>query len=116
MVLLLPSRVYVRVARAHGIVTVCDFRLVYEPRPPAVSFSASTEGSRSKRGNGSDYGRRCEKRRPKRHILLSVRAFVRLEAHRLQTGSSGYAAKAGLIREAIRLYSQQLTIILVTTA
>ena len=28
------------------------------------------------------------------HILLSLRAFVRLEAHRLQTGISGYAAKA----------------------
>jgi len=37
------------------------------------------------------------------HIVLSLRVFVRLEAHRLQTGISGYAAKAGLIREAIRL-------------
>jgi len=46
------------------------------------------------------------------HILLSVRAFVRLEAHRLQTGISSYAAKADLIREAIRLYLQKPTICL----
>ena len=50
------------------------------------------------------------------HILLSVRAFVRLEAHRLQTGISGYAAKANLIREAIRLYLQKPTIRLKATA
>ena len=50
------------------------------------------------------------------HILLSVRAFVRLEAHRLRTGISGYAAKANLIREAIRLYLQQPTINLGPTA
>ena len=48
--------------------------------------------------------------------LLSVRAFVRLEAHRLRTGISGYAAKANLIREAIRLYLQQPTINLGPTA
>ena len=50
------------------------------------------------------------------HILLSVRAFVRLEAHRLQTGISGYAAKANLVREAIRLYLQKPTIQLEPTA
>jgi len=50
------------------------------------------------------------------HIVLSERAFVRLEAHRLQTGISGYAAKAGLIREAIRLYLQKPTIVLRPTA
>jgi putative transposase len=50
------------------------------------------------------------------HILLSLRAFVRLEAHRLQTGISSYAAKASLIREAIRLYLRQPTITLEATA
>ena len=50
------------------------------------------------------------------HILLSLRAFVRLEAYRLQTGISGYAAKANLIREAIRLYLQKPTIQLEPTA
>jgi putative transposase len=50
------------------------------------------------------------------HILLSVRAFVRLEAHRLQTGRSGYATKWAIIREAIRLYLLQPTVILQPTA
>ncbi len=50
------------------------------------------------------------------HILLSLRAFVRLEAHRLQTGISGYAAKANIIREAVRLYLQKPTIHLEATA
>ncbi len=50
------------------------------------------------------------------HILLSLRAFVRLEAHRLRTGISGYAAKADLIREAIRLYLRQPSITLEATA
>lgn len=50
------------------------------------------------------------------HILLSVRAFVRLEAHRLRTGISGYAAKADIVREAIRLYLQKPTIQLAPTA
>ncbi len=50
------------------------------------------------------------------HILLSLRAFVRLEAHRLLTGISGYAAKADIIREALRLYLQKPTILLEATA
>jgi putative transposase len=50
------------------------------------------------------------------HIVLSLRAFVRLEAHRLQTGISGYAVKANLIREAIRLYLRQPSITLEATA
>ena len=50
------------------------------------------------------------------HIVLALRAFVRLEAHRWQTGISGYAAKASLIRDAIRLYLQRPTIILGPTA
>ena len=50
------------------------------------------------------------------HILLSLRAFVRLEAHRLQTGISGYAAKASIIREAIRQYLRQPSVTLEATA
>ncbi len=55
-------------------------------------------------------------RAQKCHVLLSLRAFVRLGAHRLRTGVSGYAAKAGLIREAIRLYLRQPSITLEATA
>jgi len=41
------------------------------------------------------------------HIVLSVRAFVRLEANRARTGRSWYAAKADIVREAIRAYLAQ---------
>lgn len=40
----------------------------------------------------------------KRHILLALRAFIRLETHRLRTGMSWYGAKLGIIRDAIRAY------------
>jgi len=38
------------------------------------------------------------------HILLSLRAFVRLEANRLATGISWYEAKLDIVRDAIRIY------------
>jgi putative transposase len=41
------------------------------------------------------------------HIQLALRAFVRLEAHWRQTGVSWYAAKADIIRTAIRAYLAQ---------
>jgi hypothetical protein len=46
----------------------------------------------------------------RQHIFLSVRAFVRLEAHRLHSGLSWYAAKAGIVREAIRAYLSKPTV------
>ncbi len=41
-------------------------------------------------------------------IGLSIRAFVRLEWHRFTTGISWFEAKLSLIREAVRLYLQNL--------
>jgi putative transposase len=38
------------------------------------------------------------------HIQLAVRAFLRLEAHWLQTGVSWYEAKTDIIRAAVRAY------------
>lgn len=38
------------------------------------------------------------------HIGLSIRAFVRLEWHRFRTGISWFAAKLGIIRQAVRAY------------
>lgn len=38
------------------------------------------------------------------HIGLSIRAFVRLEWHRFTTGVSWFAAKFGIIRDAVRYY------------
>ena len=39
----------------------------------------------------------------KNHLLLALRAFLRLEAHRLRTGLSWYEAKLALVRNAIQL-------------
>jgi putative transposase len=38
------------------------------------------------------------------HIQLALRAFVRLEAHWLRTGTSWYQAKSEIVRSAIRAY------------
>jgi hypothetical protein len=43
---------------------------------------------------------RCQRN----HIGCAIRAFVRLEYHRFTTGVSWFAAKMGIIREAVRKY------------
>jgi hypothetical protein len=50
------------------------------------------------------------------HIGLAIRAFVRLELHRLSTGISWFEAKTGIIRSAIRQYLAQPSITLCSTA
>ena len=50
------------------------------------------------------------------HIGLAIRAFVRLEVYRSQTGISWFEAKTGIIRSAIRLYLAHPTITLGSTA
>lgn len=50
------------------------------------------------------------------HIGLAIRAFVRLEVHRLRTGICWFDAKTGIIRSAMRLYLAHPTITLGSTA
>lgn len=50
------------------------------------------------------------------HILLSLRAFIRLEANRLATGVSWYEAKLDIVRDAIRHYLAMPTIKIGATA
>ncbi len=50
------------------------------------------------------------------HIGLAIRAFVRLEIHRLQTGISWFETKTGIIRSAMRHYLAQPSITLGSTA
>lgn len=50
------------------------------------------------------------------HIGLAIRAFVRLEAHRIRTGVSCFEAKASIIRDAVRDYLAQPAFILCSTA
>ena len=50
------------------------------------------------------------------HILCALRAFLRLEQHRLVTGVSWWEAKTSLLREAIRRYLAQPRYTLTSTA
>jgi hypothetical protein len=50
------------------------------------------------------------------HIGLAIRAFVRLEAHRLHSGISWFEAKTDIIRSAMRAYLAHPTITLCSTA
>lgn len=62
---------------------------------------------------------RCQartERSQRNHILLAIRAFVRLEGHRLQTGTSWYASKKQIVREAIRGYRTAPSLLLPTSA
>jgi len=43
-------------------------------------------------------------RAQRNHLLLALRAFLRLELHRLLTGISWFEAKTDIIREAVRAY------------
>lgn len=52
----------------------------------------------------------------RRHLGLALRAFLRLEAHRLRSGISWYEAKVRLIREAVRVYLTQPLYTLPSTA
>jgi hypothetical protein len=62
---------------------------------------------------------RCQCRstvKQRSHILLSLRAFVRLEVNRLATGISWYEAKIDIVRDAIRAYLTTLTMQISTNA
>ena len=50
------------------------------------------------------------------HIGLAIRAFVRLEVHRMDTGLSWFETKTGIIRSAMRHYLAQPSITLGSTA
>jgi putative transposase len=52
----------------------------------------------------------------KNHIGLAIRAFVRLEAYRLKTGISWFEAKQTIIRQAVRSYLKNPSLILLTSA
>jgi len=50
------------------------------------------------------------------HIGLALRAFLRLESHRLRTGISWFESKTAIIREAVRDYLAQPLYVVVATA
>ncbi len=55
-------------------------------------------------------------RAQRNHITCAIRAFLRLEQHRLVTGVSWWAAKTAILREAIRLYLAHPRYTLTSTA
>jgi putative transposase len=62
---------------------------------------------------------RCQawgERSQKNHILFAIRAFVRLEYQRLQTGRSWYESKKHGLREAIRACRQNMSLWIPITA
>ncbi|WP_456427210.1 IS701 family transposase [Rhodocaloribacter sp.] len=59
----------------------------------------------------------CRSARAQRnHILLSLRAYLRLEVHRLREAVSFYESKLSIMREAVRQYLADPTYILAPTA
>lgn len=62
---------------------------------------------------------RCQartERSQRNHIVYAIRAFVRLEWQRLQTGCSWYESKKRIVREAIRAYRGSPTLLMPTNA
>lgn len=62
---------------------------------------------------------RCQartERAQRNHILFAIRAFVRLEWQRLQTGQSWYESKKSIVRQALRVYTAHPSLMLPTTA
>jgi hypothetical protein len=58
---------------------------------------------------------RCQARsgrKQKNHVGLAIRAFLRLEQHRFNTGISRFESKASIIREAIRSYLRKPLLLL----
>ena len=50
------------------------------------------------------------------HIGLAIRAFIRLEVHRLHSGISWFEAKTSILRSAVRHYLSHPTFTLPSTA
>jgi hypothetical protein len=55
-------------------------------------------------------------RAQRNHITCALRAFLRFEQHRIVTGMSWWAAKLGIVREAVRAYRAAPTYTLSSTA
>lgn len=57
-----------------------------------------------------------QERSQRNHIILALRAFLRLETHRLRTGVSWHETKTAIAREAIRQYLAHPAYLLTPTA
>jgi hypothetical protein len=57
-----------------------------------------------------------EERTQRNHLGLALRAFLRLEANRLESGVSWYEAKVSIVREVARKYLAEPLYLLAPTA
>ena len=55
-------------------------------------------------------------RAQRNHLGLALRAFLRLEANRLENGASWYEAKISIVRDAVRRYLAEPLYLLSPTA
>jgi len=69
-----------------------------------VSFAIENYHRELKQNCGVERCQARSQRAQRNHIGLAIRAFLRLEWHFFTTGVSGFAAKLGLVREAVRTY------------
>ncbi len=69
-----------------------------------------------KQFTGVEWGQYRLEALQRNHIGLAIRAFVRLEVHRMRTGISWFDAKTYIIRSAMRLYLAHPTVTLNSTA
>jgi len=65
---------------------------------------------------GIERARHCSAVAQRNHIGLTLRAFLRLERHRLRPGTSWFEAKAAIVREAIQAYLAQPLYTQISTA
>jgi hypothetical protein len=69
-----------------------------------ISFAIENYHRELKQNCGVEWCQARSQRAQRNHIGLAIRAFLRLEWHFFTTGVSGFAAKLGLVREAVRTY------------
>lgn len=56
---------------------------------------------------GVERAQHCSAQAQRNHIGFALRAFLRLECHRLHTGTSWFEAKTSIVRDAVRAYLAQ---------
>lgn len=69
-----------------------------------VAWQIETYHRGLKQYTGIEQSQHRKAKAQRNHIGLAIRAFLRLEAHRLRTGVSWFEAKMSVIRDAIRSY------------
>jgi len=83
-----------------------DLKMTEEKREDLVrrAWGVETYHRRLKQYCGVERSQHQSLRSQHNHIQMSIRAFLRLELHRVQTAVSFYESKTAIIRDAVRAY------------